>query len=156
MIFSVERAALLDVVNKMQRIVGAKTSMPVLEGILISAEQGKITLISYNLEMGMKKDLYAKCDEEGDIVINARLLGDILRKMNGLQVEISADDKLNCHIKSGEATFNIMGMAASDFPEMPSVSDGEKLSLEGQTLCDMVKGTIFAVAKWAGVRPVEA
>ena len=55
MIFSVERAALLDVVNKMQRIVGAKTSMPVLEGILISAEQGKITLISYNLEMGMKK-----------------------------------------------------------------------------------------------------
>ena len=51
--------------------------MPVLEGILISAEQGKITLISYNLEMGMKKEIYAKCDEAGDIVINARLLADI-------------------------------------------------------------------------------
>ena len=55
MIFTVERASLLDAVNKLQRVVGAKTSMPVLEGILISAEQGKITLISYNLEMGMKK-----------------------------------------------------------------------------------------------------
>ena len=70
--------------------------MPVLEGILISAEQGKITLVAYNLEMGMKKEIYAKCDEAGDIVINARLLADILRRMNGLQVEISADDRLNC------------------------------------------------------------
>ena len=154
MIFSVERAALLDVVNKMQRIVGAKTSMPVLEGILISAEQGKITLISYNLEMGMKKELYAKCDEEGDIVINARLLGDILRKMNGLQVEISADDKLNCHIKSGEATFNIMGMAASDFPEMPSVDEGNKFSIDGKLLSEMVKGTIFSTAQTEAAKPI--
>ena len=57
MIFSVERQKLLDAVSKLQRVVGAKTSMPVLEGILISAEQGKVTLISYNLEMGMKREL---------------------------------------------------------------------------------------------------
>ena len=101
MIFSVERQKLLEAVTKLQRIVGAKTSMPVLEGILISAEQGKITLIAYNLEMGMKKEIYAKCDEAGDIVINARLLSDILRRMNGIQVEISADERLNCHIKCG-------------------------------------------------------
>ena len=86
MIFSVERASLLEAVSRLQRVVGAKTSMPVLEGILISAEQGKVTLIAYNLEMGMKKEIYAKCDEEGDIVINARLLADILRRMNGIQV----------------------------------------------------------------------
>ena len=95
MIFSVERQKLLDAVSKLQRVVGAKTSMPVLEGILISAEQGKVTLISYNLEMGMKKEIYAKCDEAGDIVLNARLLADILRRMNGLQVEISSDSRLN-------------------------------------------------------------
>ncbi|MFQ8952446.1 MAG: hypothetical protein ACLR56_05145 [Oscillospiraceae bacterium] len=57
----------------------------------------------------------------GDIVVNARLLADILRRMNGLQVTIEADDKLNCHIKCGETTFDIMGMAAEDFPEMPTV-----------------------------------
>lgn len=55
MIFSVERASLLEAVSKLQRVVGSKTSMPVLEGILISAELGKVTLISYNLEMGMKR-----------------------------------------------------------------------------------------------------
>ena len=154
MIFSVERSKLLDAVTKLQRVVGAKTSMPVLEGILISAEQGKITLISYNLEMGMKKEIYAKCDEEGDIVINARLLADILRRMNGVGVEISADERLNCHIKSGEATFDIMGMAATDFPEMPSVADSQEIIVDGKILLENVKGTIFAAAQNEGARPI--
>ncbi len=154
MIFSVERSKLLDAVTKLQRVVGAKTSMPVLEGILISAEQGKITLISYNLEMGMKKEIYAKCEEEGDIVINARLLADILRRMNGVGVEISADEKLNCHIKCGEATFDIMGMAATDFPEMPSVTDAQTISVDGKLLLENVKGTIFAAAQNEGARPI--
>lgn len=154
MIFSVERQKLLDAVTRLQRAVGAKTSMPVLEGILISAEQGKITLISYNLEMGMKKEIYAKCDEAGDIVINARLLADILRRMNGLQVEISSDARLNCHIKCGEATFDIMGMAAEDFPEMPTVGSGKVITINGKLLSEMVKGTFFATAQSEGAKPV--
>ncbi len=154
MIFSVERASLLEAVSRLQRVIGAKTSMPVLEGILISAEQGKVTLIAYNLEMGMKKEIYAKCDEEGDIVINARLLADILRRMNGIQVEISADSKLNCNIKSGEATFDIMGMAATDFPEMPSVSNNNNVSINGSIFSEMVKGSIFAAAQTEGARPI--
>ena len=56
--FIVERAKLLEAVSKLQSVVGSKTTMPVLEGILISAEQGKVTLIAYNLEMGMKKEIY--------------------------------------------------------------------------------------------------
>ena len=55
--FIVERAKLLEAVSKLQSVVGSKTAMPVLEGILISAEQGKVTLVAYNLEMGMKKDM---------------------------------------------------------------------------------------------------
>lgn len=154
MIFSVERVKLLDAVSRLQRVVGSKTAMPVLEGILISAEQGKVTLIAYNLEMGMKKEIEAKCEEQGDIVINARLLADILRRMNGLQVEISADSKLSCHIRSGEATFDIMGMAATDFPEMPSVPENDPIVLEGKTLSDMVRGTIFATAQAEGVKAI--
>ena len=152
--FTAERALLLEAVSRLQRIVGTKTSMPVLEGILISAEQGKITLIAYNLEMGMKKEIYARTEEEGDIVINARLLGDILRRMNGIQVEIETDDKLMCHIKCEDSIFDIMGMAAIDFPEMPSVSEGKKLSVEGKVLNDMVKGTLFAVSQIEGTRPI--
>ncbi len=152
--FTVERLALLDAVSKLGRVVGLKTSMPVLEGILMSAEQGKLTMAAYNLEMGMKKEIYCNCENVGDIVINARLLSDILRRMNGTQVEIEADERLMCHIRSGEAVFDIMGMAATDFPEMPSVADGAKIKLDGATFINMVKGTIFAVAPVEGTRPI--
>lgn len=154
MIFSVERASLLDAVSRLQRVVGSKTSMPVLEGILLSAEQGKVTLIAYNLEMGMKKEIYAKCEEEGDIVLNARLLADILRRMNGIQVEITADSRLNCNIKCGEATFDIMGMASADFPEMPSPERNKNIIINGKILNEMVKGTIFAAAQNEGAKPI--
>ena len=150
----VERATLLDAVLKMQKIVGAKSSMPVLEGILMSAEKGLLTLSAYNLEMGMKKEMYASCEEEGDIVINARLLADILRKLRGIDVEIECDDRLVCHIRSGEAVFDIMGMEANDFPEMPSLAEGENLDINGEDFCDLVKGTIFAVSQIEGTRPI--
>ena len=152
--FRVERSIFLDAVLKMQKIVGSKSTMPVLEGILLSAEKGLLTLSSYNLEMGMKKEIYAVCEQEGDIVINARLLAEILRKLRGIDVEIECDERLVCHIKSGEAVFDIMGMAASDFPEMPSLTDGENLKLNGEDFVEMVKGTIFAVSQIEGTRPI--
>ena len=150
----VERSLLLDAVLKMQKTVGAKSSMPVLEGILFSAEKGLLTLSSYNLEMGMKKEIYAVCESEGDIVINARLLAEILRKLRGIDVEIESDERLVCHIRSGEAVFDIMGMEANDFPEMPSLSEGENINIIGEDFSNLVKGTIFAVSQIEGTRPI--
>lgn len=152
--FRVERSVFLDAVLKMQKTVGTKSSMPVLEGILLSAEKGLLTLSSYNLEMGMKKEIYAFCEEEGDIVINARLLAEILKKLRGIDVEIECDDHLLCHIKSEDAVFDIMGMDSSDFPEMPSLTEGESLNVDGEDFVKMVKGTIFAVSQIEGTRPI--
>lgn len=151
---TVERAPFLDAVSKLQKVVSTKTSMPILEGILLSAEKGILTLATYNLEMGMKKEMYANCEESGDIVINVRLLSEILRKLSGLQVEIECDNKLTCSIRSGEAVFEIMGMNAEDFPEMPSVSDGNKFKIDSKVFCDLVRGTIFAVSQVEGTRPI--
>ena len=151
--FTTERAAFLSAVQNLSRIV-TKTSLPVLEGILISAEKGKLTLVSYNLEMSMKKEIYANCDVEGDIVISAKLLAEILRKSDGIQIEVEADDRLMCHIKSGNAVFDIMGMSAEDFPEIPSVPETDKISINAGLLKDMVRGTLFAVASDEGSRPI--
>ena len=154
MLFEVERQQLLDAVTNLSRIVSNKTSQPVLEGILISAERGKITLLSYNLEMGMKKEIYANTKVEGDIVLPARFLSDILRRMNGIQVEIESDDRLMCHIRCGEAVFDIMGMDAQVYPEVPFFSEGENVTIEAEIFKDMVRGTLFAVAQNEGTRPI--
>ena len=151
--FTTERAAFLGAVQNLSRIV-TKTSLPVLEGILISAEKGKLTLVSYNLEMSMKKEIYANCDDEADIVLSAKLLTEILRKSDGVQIEIETDDRLMCHIKSGNAVFDIMGMSAEDFPEIPSVPETDKISITAGLLKDLARGTLFAVATDEGSRPI--
>lgn len=154
MIFSVDRILFLEAVSRLQRVVSSKSALPVLEGILISAEQEQLTLAAYNLEISMKKVIPAKSEETGDIVLTASLLADILRRINAETIELESDEKLNCHIRGGDAVFDIMGMAAMDFPEMPSVSDGTKISLSGELFGEMVAGTLFAVAQTEGTRPI--
>lgn len=152
--FTVDRNEFLDVVSRLSRIVSNKTSYPVLEGILLSAEQGKLTLIAYNLEMSMKKSIYARVEEEGDIVLSARILGDIFKRLSGKTVQISCDDKNICKISCNGAVFDIPGMAAIDYPELPNFFDGQKINLLGENLIEMTEGTSFAVANVEGTRPV--
>ncbi len=154
MIFSVERNLFLDAVSRLSRIVSSKTSYPELEGILIYAEQGKLSLIAYNLEMSMQKDIYARTEEDGEIVVSARILGDIFKRLSGPTVQVTTDDKNICHISCGSAVFDIPGMDAMNFPEVPSFVDGKALTIKGETLCEMTEGTSFAVAPVEGTRPV--
>lgn len=151
---SVERAKLAEAVSHLSRIVNNKTSQPVLEGILLSAEQGKLTLISYNLEMGTKTEIYSNTEIPGNIVISAKLLSEIITRLDGNYIELTTDERLMCHIKSESAVFDIMGMAAIDFPEIPSITGDANFTLSGEIIKNMVKRTIFAVAQNEGTRPV--
>ncbi len=148
------REPLCEAVAHLSRAVSSKTSIPVLEGILLSAEPSKLTIVSYNLELGMTKTLDADVQIPGDVVINARLFGDMLRRMNGEQVTLEVDDRMMCHISSGTAVFDIMGMPSSDFPEMPSMPQNQAVQLPGEILKNIVRQTIFAVAQAEGTRPI--
>ncbi len=154
MIFTVEREAFLEAVTKLSRIVTNKTAYPVLEGIYLAAKQGKLTLISYNLEMSLKKEIYARTEEDGEIVLSARLLGDILRRLNGPTVSVKVDENKNCNISAANAVFDILTMDARDFPEVPSFSTGKVLNLKGKELIEMTNKTSFAVAPVEGTRPI--
>ena len=104
--------------------------------------------------MSMKKSIYARTTMDGSIVLSAKLLSDILRRSNGPTVEFVVGENLRCHIKANNADFEILGMSANDFPEIPSPQTGNKINLLGQTLLDMTQGTAFAVAAVEGTRPI--
>lgn len=154
MIISVPRATLCEAVGNLSRVVSSKATVPVLEGILICTEQGKIVLSVYNLENGVTKELEANIEEPGQIVISAKVFNSILHSLKGEFVRIKTDDRLMCHIESETAVFDIMGMAAIDFPEIPQITDGKKISITAGILKEMVRETIFAVAPTEGTRPI--
>ena len=144
--FTCETEKLSLACQNVQRAVSAKTSIPAVECILIKAVSGEINLTGYDLEFGINTSISARVEETGGILINARILCDILKKLPGERVDFEADERQFAKITSGEAVYNIMGMSADEYPELPSVTGGLPIILPQDVLKEMVRQTIFAVA----------
>ena len=145
--FTCSRTDLSNAVTNVQRAVATKSSIPSLEGILIKAENDRIMLTGYDLEVGIITSVEGRVEQTGSIILNAKILCDILRNTPDDLVSIECDDRLICKIKSGDSEFSIMGFSEADYPELPSVSGGFPIVIGGEILKDMIKKTIFAAAE---------
>lgn len=129
-----------------QRTVCSKSTIPALEGILIDAKDGKISLTGYDLEVGSTAIIDADVINEGRIVLGARNLCDILRMVPGDTVSIECDDRNISKIKSEETEYSLIGTSAADYPDLPSIKQFTSFTLELGKLKDMIKKTIFSVS----------
>ena len=144
--FSCEKAILQAAVTTAGRVVAAKSSILALEGVLVEAEPELLRISGYNLETGIVTCVDADVRENGAIVLSARLLGEILRRMPDDVVSITADAGCSVHIECGPTSFDIMGSSDEDFPDLPRVDDGVGLKLTQGNLRAMIGQTIFAVS----------
>ncbi len=144
--FSCEKAILQAAVTTAGRVVAAKSTIQALEGVLMEAEGDHLRISGYNLETGIVTQVEAGVTEPGAIVLSARLLGEILRRMPDDAVSLSAGADLSVHIQCGPTSFDIKGSSDEDFPELPSVSGGNALSIAQGELRSMIGQTIFAVS----------
>ncbi len=144
--FTCSRQKLNEAVANVQRAVSPKSTTPALEGILIKTGNGKISLCGYDLELGITTTIEAEIQQEGAIVINARLFSDIIRRMPENQILIETNDKLMVYLQSGKVDYKIIGMPDSDYPELPTVTDSDNVNINGETLQSMIRQTLYAVS----------
>ena len=140
--------------TNIQKAVASKSTIPALEGILITATKQTIKLCAYNTELGITTTLPATVTQEGRIVINAHLLTEIIKKLPSETVEIEVKENFTGIIKGEQSTFELIGIDPKEFPELPNVSQAEYLTLPVSTLKSMIKQTIFAVAD-ADAKPIH-
>ena len=152
--FSCETQALGQTISNVSLAVSPKSTLSALEGILVTARGETLTLVGYNLELGITATLPARVEEEGQVVIPAKLFSEIVRKTASPQIELSCDQRFLVEIKGGVSQFTILGMSAMEFPELPAVGDGDAVSLPQNKLRSMVDQTIFAVAQ-SDAKPVH-
>lgn len=146
--FTCSSHILSEACMNVQRATSTKsTNLPTIEGILIKAENDKIMLTGYDLEVGIITSVDGRVEETGSIILNAKILCDILRNVPEELVTIECDERLSCKIKSGDFKSSITGFSEVDYPELPSVSGGFPIVIGGDILKDMVKKTIFAAAE---------
>jgi len=142
----IDRLPLFEVVSTAARAVSSKATIPVLEGVLLKAQVGELTVSGYDLELGITTTVPANVKEEGEIVISARLFLDILRKLRSDDVSISVNDKLLVEIKGGSSEFSVLGLPPDEYPELPVVYESQSVTMQSSIIKDMIERTLFAVS----------
>ena len=163
---SCEKEILLGLLGTASRAVTGKSSMPLLEGLLICADASTLTVTGYDMSMGIRTTTETDVVEPGSIeaatesqkslltlrtndeviVIKAKLLLDIVRKLPNDVVYIETDDKLMTTVKCGRAVFNLAATEADEFPALAEVSSATGFSLPQNILKSMISQTIFSVS----------
>ena len=144
--FVCETALLSSAVSNVQRAVTSKSSLATLEGILIRTNGNELILSGYDLEIAMKTKIPADIMIEGCTVINAKMLGEILRKLPFDKVTIEINDNNKAFITSGTSEFSIIALDANEYPELPSLEDEDEVKVAGDMLRSMISQTLFAVS----------
>ena len=143
--FSCEKVLLQSAIAVTSRAVAQKSSIPALEGLLLHVDSG-LTISGYNMQTGIRTKVSADVVSGGDIVLNARLFGDIIRRMPDDVVTVSVDDRQTVHLSCGDADFDILGLSAADYPDLPEVEDEYAMSIQQKTLRAMIEEVAFAVS----------
>lgn len=152
--FTCERTKLVEALSNVQRAVSTKSNLAALEGILIITQNSNLKLCGYNTEIAIKTTINAQIADEGQIVLSARLLTDIVRRLPAESVVIETKENLTVSIKSGLSEFSLVGINADEFPEIPEIENPDAIELSSQIAKSMIKQTIFAVAE-VDTKPVH-
>lgn len=134
-------------ISIVQKGISSKTTLPILNGILVEAYNDKLKLTGTDLELGIETKLDCEIIEEGKIVISSKIFGDIIRKLPSDDVSIEVDPNHNIHIACGHSEFNILGHPAEEYPELPNINDESSFEIPKDLLKNMIRQTVFATAQ---------
>ena len=133
-------------VNIALKAVPSKTTMPILECILIDATANQIKFVTNDMELGIETMVDGTISEKGMIALDAKIFSEIIRKLPDNDVTIQTDDKLNTLITCEKAKFNIPGKSGEDFVYLPMIERDASITLSQFTLKEMIRQTIFSIA----------
>ena len=141
-----EKEKILKGINSVINGVASKTTMPILEGILIQTNDNELKLTSYDLEIGIEYILEAKIEEQGNTVVNAIMFSEIIRKLPSSEISISINENQLLEIECEGSLYKLATMNPDEFPELPKINIDESIEIEQTVLKNMIRKTIFAVS----------
>lgn len=140
------KASLVKGVNIVSKAVPSRTTMPILECILIDASAGEIKLTANDMELGIETIIDGEIIERGIIALDAKIFLEIARKLPDNDVMIETDDRFNTIITCEKAKFNIMGKSGEDFSCLPYIEKEECISISQFSLKEVIRQTIFSIS----------
>ena len=141
-----EKQELMKGINIVQKAVPVRTTMSILECILIEAHAGTIKLTANDMELGIETSIIGRIEEAGMAAINAKLLSEIVRKLPEGEICLTVDELMNVTILCEKATFRISAKEGDDFSVLPDIEKDSPVILSQFTLKEMIRQTIFSIS----------
>ena len=137
---------LLYGVNIVSKAVPTRTTMAILECILIDASANEIKLTANDMELGIETKIEGQIEERGIIALDAKIFSEIVRKLPDSDVTIETDSNFKTTITCEKAKFNIVGKSGDDFSYIPFIERNESIHISQFTLKEVIRQTIFSIA----------
>lgn len=144
--FTVAKSALLEALQICSSAVPGKSTLPILQNFLLSAQNGELLVTATDLDLGVRMAIAVDLRQAGDIVVPARSLVDIVRELPDLPVEFAVKDFHLVIRSEGGFTCRLAGVDASEFPALPVLDSEGGFSMPSGVLRNLSERTLFAVS----------
>lgn len=146
---TISKSQMLLGLQRVQNVVERRTTMPILSNALLKTETGALSLSATDLEVGIQSLLPAEIKEPGSITVKARSLLDIVRELPETDIQFQTRENSRLEITAKKSVFNILGLPAEDFPEVPSFTSEESqtfVRMNGSAVVAMLDKTLYAAS----------
>lgn len=140
------KSELVKGVSIVSKAVPSKTTMPILECILIDATTDVIKLTANDMELGIETRIEGEIIDRGIMALNAKIFSEIVRKLPDNEVTIATDEDGQTLITCEKAMFNIAAQSGEDFSYLPAIEKDDYITISEFTLKEMIRQTIFSIA----------
>ena len=143
--FSVNQSELQNALAVVVKGSSTRSTLSILAGVYIKAEEGRITLQTTNLELSIKVTCFAMVEEPGETVVPAKLFGDIIKNLPDMAVRVEADEN-TATVFCDSTTFSLKALNPLDFPAFPEIEADQEASFPFNAFSSMVKRTAKVVS----------
>ena len=140
-----KKSDLIEGINVVMKAVSTKSSMKILECILIDATEGFIKFTANDMDLGIETKVKGEIKEAGKVAIEARIFSEIVRKLPDSEITFEIEDDTKSLITCENSKFNIQIMDPEDFSPLPRVEKNNKISISQLSLKNIIDQTIFAI-----------
>jgi DNA polymerase-3 subunit beta len=159
--FLIQKDYLVQGVQDVMKAISSRTTIPILTGVKITASEEGVTLTGSDSDISIESFIpleengnqIVEVEQTGSIVLQARFFSEIVKKLPQDSVEIEIINQLQTVIRSGKAEFNLNGIDAEEYPQLPVVSEEHVFSIPADLLKHMIRQTVFAVSS-SETRPI--
>ncbi|MGP1434198.1 MAG: DNA polymerase III subunit beta [Catonella sp.] len=146
MLIKINQGDLIKGINIVIKAISSRTTLPILECIVIKTIDNSIRLLANDMELGIETVINGEIIESGGIALKSKIFFDIIRGFPNDLVEINTDNNYKAIIKCGKKTSTIDGQSIDEFPILPNIEIINKIEISQYTLKEMIKQTIFSVS----------